>query len=87
MMQALLSGAPPVDPDRLSALRLPILVLAGEQDGIVPPGAVSALAALLPGAELRWVARCGHQIMLERPEETSQAIRDVIAAVGRSADA
>ena len=87
MMQALLSNAPAVDPDRLPALRLPIMVLAGEQDGIVPPGAVAGLAALLPGAELRRIGRCGHQIMLERPQETTQAIRDVIAAVGRSAGA
>ena len=81
MMQAMLSSAPPVDPGRLAGLRLPIVVLAGEQDGIVPPDAVASLAALLPGAELRRVARCGHQIMLERPEDTIQAIRDVVRMV------
>lgn len=82
MMQALLSNAPVVDPDRLRALRLPILVLAGEQDGIVPPDAVAGLVARLPGAELRMVARCGHQVMLERPQETDRAIRDIIVAAG-----
>ncbi len=81
MMQALLSSAPPVDLDRLAGLRLPIVVLAGEQDGIVPPDAVASLAALLPGAELRPVARCGHQIMLERPDDTTQAIRDIVRMV------
>ena len=83
MMQALLSTAPVLDPERLQALRLPIVVLAGEQDGIVPPDAVAGLVALMPVAELRRVARCGHQIMLERPDETERAIRDVILAAGK----
>ena len=83
MMQALLSNAPPVDPDRLRALHLPVLVLAGAQDGIVPFDAIARLAGSLPGAELRTIDRCGHQIMLEWPEETERAIRDVLLAVGK----
>ena len=86
MMQALLSTAPVVDPGRLQELRLPILVLAGEQDGIVPLEVVAGLAARLPGAELRTVGRCGHQVMLERPEETDRAIRDIVFAVKKGPD-
>ena len=87
MMQALLSNPPEVDPERLRVPRLPTVVLGGEQDGIVPPEAVAGVAAMLPGAELRMVARCGHQIMLERPGDTDRAIGDVVTAVQKGASA
>ncbi|WP_419728380.1 alpha/beta fold hydrolase [Lichenicola sp.] len=84
MMQALLANAPVLDEDRVSEPRLPILVLAGEQDGIVPIDIVARLTALLPGAELRRIDRCGHQVMLERPGDTDRAIRDMILAVRKA---
>lgn len=84
MMQALMSRAPIVDADRLHALCLPVTVLAGEEDGLVPPRAVAAVAGLLPRATLRILPRCGHQIMLEQPEETNRALRSMIEVVQES---
>ncbi len=79
MMQAMMAHPPEVAADRLASLRMPVLVLGGEQDGIVPIAAVAGLAALLPNATLRRLDRCGHQVMLERPAETEAAIRDMLA--------
>ena len=82
-MQAMMRDPPAVAPDRLATLRMPAIVLGGEGDGIVPIGAVAALAALLPNATLRRLDRCGHQVMLERPAETTAAIRDMLNRVTR----
>ncbi len=78
MMQAMLGHPPAVATDQLDTLGMPITVLGGEQDGIVPIAAVAELAGLLPGAELLRVERCGHQIMLEQPDATTGAIRAML---------
>jgi len=84
MMQALLAGAPEVDPEALSGLALPVVILAGENDGLVPPTSIADLAARLPNASLRVLPRCGHQIMLEKPAETNRAISDLLAVGGEA---
>jgi pimeloyl-ACP methyl ester carboxylesterase len=84
MMQSLLAGAPPIDETALGALSLPVLILAGETDGLVPLAASERLAALLPGAELQHVPNCGHQIMMEAPDITNRAIERVLAQLVQS---
>jgi pimeloyl-ACP methyl ester carboxylesterase len=79
MMQALLEGAPAIDAQRLAQLTLPVRILAGENDGLVPVAAARELAGALPRAALTVLPRCGHQIMLERPAETNAAIEEAIA--------
>jgi len=78
MMQSLLAGAPAIDEHALGRLNLPVVILAGDSDGLVPFAASEKLAALLPRAELRRVEHCGHQIMMEAPEYTNRAIEGVI---------
>lgn len=78
MMQAMLAQPPAVAADRLATLRMPITVLGGEQDGIVPIRTVAELVGLLPGAELLRIDRCGHQVMLEQPDATTGAIRAML---------
>lgn len=82
MMRAMLEAPPPVDAGRLRALRTPVTVLGGEQDGIVPIAAVAELAAMLPNARLVRIDRCGHQVMLERPAETNAAILAMLRPAG-----
>lgn len=82
IMEALFEGAPAIDAQRLAGLTLPVRILAGENDGLVPLAAASQLAAALPHATLAVLARCGHQIMLERPRETNATIEEAIASAG-----
>jgi pimeloyl-ACP methyl ester carboxylesterase len=79
MMQSLLAGAPPIDEHALAVLSLPVLILAGETDGLVPFAASEKLAALLSRAELQRVPKCGHQIMMEAPDVTNRAIESVLS--------
>jgi pimeloyl-[acyl-carrier protein] methyl ester esterase len=60
----------------LPALDLPALVLHGEADAIVPPGAGRALAAALPRARLRLFPGLGHAPHLSRPDEVAAAVAD-----------
>ena len=64
----------------LSGLALPVLVLAGDHDGLTPAAGARALVDRLPCAELRVFEHCGHQIMLEQAVLTSRAILGFIAA-------
>lgn len=63
---------------RLSNLRTPTALIWAEHDLIVPPAAGSALAALLPRAELYTIAESGHLPHQERPGETLDALRKAL---------
>lgn len=67
---------PPVlDLAMLPQLAVPVLLLCGEADRITPVEATRANVRVLRNAELRALQRCGHQIMLERPDETLTALQ------------
>ncbi|MEE3624516.1 alpha/beta hydrolase [Nitrospirillum sp. BR 11752] len=78
MMKALMSQAAHPDPAALSALTLPITVVAGANDGLTPPAGARDLARRLPTATYVELERCGHQIMLERPAETNALLLDLV---------
>ncbi len=80
MMKALLTRTAPLEAAALKGLDLPVLILAGEHDGITPPAGGQALAELLPEARVELIADCGHQIMLERPARTNALIRAFVGA-------
>jgi pimeloyl-ACP methyl ester carboxylesterase len=48
--------------------RVPVIVVAGEQDVLVPVSQGSQLAAAIPGSELIRVPGAGHAVILERPQ-------------------
>ncbi|MEV1020968.1 alpha/beta hydrolase [Streptomyces sp. NPDC050264] len=72
--------------DKTAALerfaRLPVLVLAGEQDLVTPSGHSEAIAALLPDAEFVLVPDAGHLVMLEDPEAVTDRLADLLARAG-----
>jgi pimeloyl-ACP methyl ester carboxylesterase len=53
----------------LSAVRVPSLVVWGDEDKVVPPSAGEHYRSLLPNARLEIVRACGHCVDMERPEE------------------
>jgi pimeloyl-ACP methyl ester carboxylesterase len=67
-----------LDHDESAALpvlgRVPVVVLAGEADRLIPARLSDKLAAGIPGAELIRVPGAGHAIILERPD----IVRDVL---------
>src|SRR5205807_2863814 len=66
---------------RLSRLRCPTLVLAGEEDPITPIVFAEELAAAIPHHLLRFerFANAGHDISRDEPERFFKTIREFIA--------
>jgi pimeloyl-ACP methyl ester carboxylesterase len=86
MMKSLMTQSQVLAVDKLADLALPVLLIAGADDGVTPPAASEAMAGALPDAVLQVYADCGHQIMLEQPELTTQALLDLIATGARNKD-
>lgn len=66
--------APPSLEGRLGALDLPVLVVAGEEDGVVPNSESQRLADELGAATLELLPACGHAVQAECPQELAQLI-------------
>ena len=63
---------------RLHRVTVPVLVLAGEQDGIAPLGYERALADAFPRPTFRPVAEAGHFPHIEQPGAVFAAIGDFV---------
>jgi 3-oxoadipate enol-lactonase len=63
-------------------LTMPILCMVGEEDTLITPDIVQALAATLPNSQLRTVPGCGHSIYFENAAAYNQLVRDFLLEVG-----
>lgn len=59
-------------------LALPVLVIAGDQDGASPADLVQATAALIPGAGFETIADAGHLPCVEQPQAYAAILRGFI---------
>jgi 3-oxoadipate enol-lactonase len=66
----------------LPNLRIPVLLLTGDKDQIIPPEKAKAMAAANGTAVLTTVANAGHMPMLEQPEATTTAISTFLSEIG-----
>jgi poly(3-hydroxyalkanoate) depolymerase len=64
----------------LHGLRQPTLVLAGDDDPIVPLVNARILASRIPGARLHVVDGGGHLFLLERPTESAALVADFLSS-------
>lgn len=71
----------PLD-DRLAAIAVPTIVLAGDADQHCPPRAGEIIAERIEGSELRVIPDSGHPLPVERPTEVVDAITDVAVSTG-----
>ena len=67
-------GRPDSRPD-LPAIAVPTLVLCGRQDALSPPDWHREMADAIGGAELVILEDCGHMAPMEKPQETTAALR------------
>src|SRR5262249_10247837 len=54
--------------DRLGRIRIPTLLMWGEQDKIIPPAYAHAFHEAIPNSELVFIKNCGHLPIVEQPE-------------------
>ncbi|MGH3300122.1 MAG: alpha/beta fold hydrolase [Streptosporangiaceae bacterium] len=60
---------------------VPVVVITGAQDRLIPPARAAALAAGIPAARLVQVPDAGHGIILERPEAVTEEIAGLVKEV------
>ena len=78
------AGTAMADPglrDRLPAIALPVLVVWGAADRMIPVEHGRAYADGIPGARLRMISQAGHLPQLETPEELLAAVREFTAVI------
>lgn len=68
----------------LPQVRVPVLIMMGNDDPLVPPVNGRILASRLPNAQLEMVD-CGHLFMLTQPEETAATIEAFVRAAPATA--
>jgi pimeloyl-ACP methyl ester carboxylesterase len=60
--------------ERLHELKMPVLVMHGEDDALIPPENARELARLIPGAELVLLPDCGHLVATDAEKESAEAL-------------
>lgn len=74
------SGAP-VTPATFAAIHVPTLVMAGEQDRLIPVAQARAMAAAIPGARLVVYPDGGHVPMEQLPDRSVRDLREFLAVL------
>jgi pimeloyl-ACP methyl ester carboxylesterase len=69
---------------RLPSIGVPTLIICGTEDRLTPPRYAEYLRDHIRGSRLVMVAGAGHYVQLERPDETTAAIRQFVGALRRS---
>lgn len=65
----------------LHDIAAPTLVLAGEEDRVVPPENSRILADVIPGARLRMLADAGHQLFTDQELLAADVVRTFVRSV------
>jgi pimeloyl-ACP methyl ester carboxylesterase len=65
--------------DVLATIKVPTLVVTGEEDVVTGPEVGRDLAAGIPGARFLLVEEAGHLVNLEQPEIVNEALLDFLA--------
>ncbi len=64
--------------DRLAEVKVPTLVITGEDDRLTPVKYGQSLADAVPGARFMTIGRAGHVAMVERPDEVTAAVAEFV---------
>ncbi|NJP39126.1 alpha/beta fold hydrolase [Alkalicoccus luteus] len=59
---------------RLEQLKVPVLFIYGSEDRLLPEHAEEKVLGVKPDADVKVIEGSGHYVMLEKPDETAEAI-------------
>ena len=65
----------------LRAVRVPTLIVVGEDDAVSPPAAAQTMAALIPGAQCHVIPAAGHLAPLEQPLATGRLLAEFLSGL------
>jgi pimeloyl-ACP methyl ester carboxylesterase len=66
----------------LAKVRVPTLVMCGEQDPVTPVADHRAMAACVPGARLELIPECGHLSTIEQPQFVNAVLAEWLGSTG-----
>lgn len=69
----------------LGGLRVPALVMIGDEDALATEDEARAMAEAMPNAELLVIPRAGHLCAVEQPDLFNQAVAEFATALARTA--
>ncbi len=69
--------------ERLEDVRIPVLVVAGADDRVIPPAVSQELCPRLPNARLEVIEHAGHSVEMERPQELAVSIEKFSKSLDR----
>lgn len=67
----------------LGAIGCPTLVMCGDSDQLTPRECSEEIAALVPGAQVEIVAKCGHMLTMEQPVVVNEVLARWLARLTR----
>ncbi len=62
-------------------IRVPCLVLCGNEDKLTPPKLSEALHEGIDGSRLELISNAGHMVMIERYKEVNEAVKEFISGI------
>ena len=71
--------------EEISQIRLPTLLVWGNNDTITPPFVGREFNKLIPNSELHFIDKCGHAPMMEVPEEFNRILFKFLTKLNESA--
>jgi pimeloyl-ACP methyl ester carboxylesterase len=64
----------------LSALKVPVLVIVGEEDELSPPADAEAMAEAVPEGKVEVIPKAGHLSAVEQPEAFNAAVTEFLTS-------
>jgi len=71
--------------EELNQIKLPTLLIWGNNDTITPPFVGREFHKLIPNSELHFIDKCGHAPMMEVPEEFNQILHKFLTKLNEPA--
>jgi 3-oxoadipate enol-lactonase len=68
--------------DEIKGIRVPTLIIVGDQDIATTPDKAEAIHQQIAGSRLATIAGAGHMTPIERPEEVTALLAEFLAEVG-----
>jgi pimeloyl-ACP methyl ester carboxylesterase len=65
----------------LAGIRVPTLIVHGEEDQVIPKSEAEAMAAVMPGSKLHLIAKAGHLPNLEQPGEFNRVVAGFVSSL------
>jgi len=62
--------------EAIAGIRIPVLVVCGEEDKMTPPALSQFIRDRIPGAKLALIPKAGHFVMMENVEAFNQAVKE-----------